>query len=73
MGLYAVLWGKNKETKPANAIEEIEATKIDDDMIAKDLEMQFDAKSNGNHNKAENPEDMQSNSKLLSAPSHVEV
>lgn len=56
MGLYAVLWGKNKETKPANAIEEIEATKIDDDMIAKDLEMH--AKSNGNHNRAEKPEDM---------------
>ncbi|KAK7813817.1 wat1-related protein [Quercus suber] len=58
MGLYAVLWGKNKETKPANAIKKIEATKIDDDMIAKDLEMQFDAKSNGNHNSAEKPEDM---------------
>lgn len=58
MGLYAVLWGKNKETKAANAIEELEATKIDDDMIVKDLEMQFDAKSNGNHNRAEKPEDM---------------
>ncbi|KAM3704541.1 hypothetical protein ACB098_03G011600 [Castanea mollissima] len=58
IGLYAVLWGKNKETKAANAIEEIEATKIDDDMIVKDLEMQFDAKSNGNHNRAEKPEDM---------------
>nr|POE62329.1 wat1-related protein [Quercus suber] len=69
MGLYAVLWGKNKETKPANAIKKIEATKIDDDMIAKDLEMQFDAKSNGNHNSAEKPEDMAAS--LRSAQTHL--
>lgn len=50
MGLYAVLWGKNKEMKVMNVSEETEATKLDDDMVAKDdMEMQLNAKSNGNY------------------------
>ena len=50
MGLYAVLWGKNKEMKVRNVSEETEATKLDDDMVAKDdMEMQLNAKSNGNY------------------------
>lgn len=51
MGLYAVLWGKNKEMKVMNVSEEMEATKLDDDIVAKDdMEMQLNAKSNGNYN-----------------------
>ncbi|XP_030947871.1 WAT1-related protein At1g09380-like isoform X1 [Quercus lobata] len=41
LGLFAVLWGKNKEMKRISAIEEIEAAKLDDAMIQKDdLELQ---------------------------------
>uniref|UniRef100_A0A2N9G722 WAT1-related protein n=1 Tax=Fagus sylvatica TaxID=28930 RepID=A0A2N9G722_FAGSY len=49
LGLFAVLWGKNKEMKRINAIEEIEATKLHDGLVKDDLELQMNAKSNGNH------------------------
>lgn len=60
MGLYAVLWGKNKEMKPmimSAAIEDTASRKLyhgdDDDKMVKmkdDLELQLNPTSNGNHN-----------------------
>nr|POE44753.1 wat1-related protein [Quercus suber]POF09254.1 wat1-related protein [Quercus suber] len=49
LGLFAVLWGKNKEMKRISAIEKIETAKLDDAMIQKDdFELQVIAKSDGN-------------------------
>ncbi|KAM3736111.1 hypothetical protein ACB098_10G139000 [Castanea mollissima] len=49
LGLFSVLWGKNKEMARISAIEEIEAAKLDDAMIQKgDLELQMIAKSDSN-------------------------
>ncbi|GLT72878.1 hypothetical protein SLA2020_447750 [Shorea laevis] len=51
MGLYAVLWGKNKEMRQRSDFKNSESTKLDDvGMVEKDdLELQFNAKSNGNY------------------------
>lgn len=51
MGLYAVLWGKNKEMRLKSDFKNSESTKLDDvGMVEKDdLELQFNAKSNGNY------------------------
>ena len=48
MGLYAVLWGKNKEMR---TFKNSESTKVEDGILVEkeDLELQFDAKSNGNY------------------------
>lgn len=48
MGLYAVLWGKNKEMRVrSSGFKNSESTKVEDEK--EDLELQFDAKSNGNY------------------------
>jgi hypothetical protein len=51
MGLYAVLWGKNKEMRLRIAFKNSESRKVDDDgMVEKeDLEVQLNAKSNANY------------------------
>lgn len=61
MGLYAVLWGKNKEMRLRIAFKNSESTKVDDDgMVEKeDLELQLNAKSNANYHVATREEKQQ--------------
>lgn len=54
MGLYAVLWGKNREMIRPSAIEETAASRklgqqILMENVDHDLELQLNGKSNGNH------------------------